>query len=654
MITFFRSALFLICLSVGISCFAASADNERVTLNLKDADITAFIGVVGEVTGKTFIIDPRVKGKVTIISQHPMAQNEVYQVFLSTLKVHGYTAVEAAGAIKVIPIGNVKEDVTTVATARNPGSGDEYVTRIIQLNQVSAFQILPLIKPMAGKEAHLAAYAPSNALIIVDRAENVQRIVNVVNKIDKSSKEDVEVIPLKYASAKDVLRVLQQMDKPISAADIVPDKAVQFVAVERTNSILVSGSQTARLRIRAVIAQLDTEIASNTSNIKVIYLHNAKAVDLVKVLDGMKPSISTPSVAGKPVAGTAAATKDASNINIQADEATNSLVISAQPDVMRSLEKVIKKLDIRRAQVLVEAIIVEITQNRSEELGIQWLFGGPKVLQGGTVFPGSSGPNPIAIAAAASGNSADLATALAGITGLNIGAGHVGSNGMSFGALLHAISTDDGANVLSTPSIITMDNEEASIMVGQEVPFVTGSTTANNTNPFQTITREQVGIKLTVLPQINEGNAVRLGITQEVSSVTEKVEAQDLVTNKREIKTTVFVEDGATIVLGGLISEDQTENQQKVPLLGDVPVFGQLFKSTVSRKLKSNLLVFIRPTIIRSAERLDEISGRKYSYIRQQQLDLQEEGVALMADETSPVLPEWNSSEILPWRVNIK
>jgi len=641
-------------LSVGISCFAASADNERVTLNLKDADITAFIGVVGEVTGKTFIIDPRVKGKVTIISQHPMAQNEVYQVFLSTLKVHGYTAVEAAGAIKVIPIGNVKEDVTTVATARNPGSGDEYVTRIIQLNQVSAFQILPLIKPMAGKEAHLAAYAPSNALIIVDRAENVQRIVNVVNKIDKSSKEDVEVIPLKYASAKDVLRVLQQMDKPISAADIVPDKAVQFVAVERTNSILVSGSQTARLRIRAVIAQLDTEIASNTSNIKVIYLHNAKAVDLVKVLDGMKPSISTPSVAGKPVAGTAAATKDASNINIQADEATNSLVISAQPDVMRSLEKVIKKLDIRRAQVLVEAIIVEITQNRSEELGIQWLFGGPKVLQGGTVFPGSSGPNPIAIAAAASGNSADLATALAGITGLNIGAGHVGSNGMSFGALLHAISTDDGANVLSTPSIITMDNEEASIMVGQEVPFVTGSTTANNTNPFQTITREQVGIKLTVLPQINEGNAVRLGITQEVSSVTEKVEAQDLVTNKREIKTTVFVEDGATIVLGGLISEDQTENQQKVPLLGDVPVFGQLFKSTVSRKLKSNLLVFIRPTIIRSAERLDEISGRKYSYIRQQQLDLQEEGVALMADETSPVLPEWNSSEILPWRVNIK
>lgn len=652
MTTFFRSVLFL----AGLLAmpFLALAEDERVTLNLKDADITAFIGVVGEVTGKTFIIDPRVKGKVTIISQHPMAKNEVYQVFLSTLKVHGYTAVETAGATKIIPIGNVKEDVMTLATAQSPGFGDEYVTRILQLKQVSAFQILPLIKPMAGKEAHLAAYAPSNALIIVDRAENVQRIADVVSKIDKSSQEDVEVIPLTYASAKDVLRILQQMDKPSSAADIVPDKAVQFVAVERTNSILVSGSQSARLRIRAVIAQLDTEIASHTSNIKVIYLHNAKAIDLVKVLDGMKTSISTPSVIGRPVAAGTAAAKETSDINIQADEATNSLVISAQPDVMRSLEKVIQKLDIRRAQVLVEAIIVEITQTRSEELGIQWLFGGPKVLQGGAVFPGT-GLNPVAVAAAAAGNSDDLATALAGMRGLNIGAGHVSGNGMTFGALLNAISTDDGANVLSTPSLLTMDNEEASIMVGQEVPFITGSTTAdNNANPFQTITRESVGVKLTVLPQINEGNGVRLAITQEVSSVTAKAEAQDLITNKREIKTTVFVEDGATIVLGGLISEDQSENHQKVPFLGDIPIVGQLFRSTKSQKVKQNLLVFIRPTIIRSPERLDEISGRKYSYIRQQQLDLQKEGVALMPDESAPVLPLWNSAEILPWRTHKK
>ena len=665
----FKVLLFVFGLTTGI-VFAEPDSDGPVTLNLNDADISTFITVIGKVTGKSFIIDPRVKGRVTVISQHAMTQDEVYQVFLSTLKVHGYTAVDSNGSTKIIPLESVKEDVMKLGTNSEPGRGDEYITRVLKLRQVSAFQILPLIRPMAAKEAHVVAYAPSNVLIIVDRADNVKRIEEVIARIDRSTQEDIEVINLKYASANDVVRMLQELQSA-SAQDAVPDMIANFVAVERTNSILLSGEKSARLRIRGVLAKLDTRLSGSASNIKVIYLHNAKAADLVNVLNGMKETIeehTSDSVVyegemamegetgpdGIPyTTNTTNTTTIINTTSIQADEGTNSIVISAQPDVMRSLESVIRQLDIRRAQVLVEAIIVEITEGRSEELGLQWLFGGKNALHGTTVFPGA-GPNPVGIAAGASGDSSELATALAGLVGLNIGAGGKTDSGVVYGALLHALSTDDGANVLSTPSIITMDNEEASIVVGQEVPFVTGSITANNTNPFQTIAREEVGIKLKILPQINEGDSVRLEITQEVSSVTAKAEAQDLVTNKREINTTVLARDGSTVVLGGLISSEHNENEQKVPLLGDLPIVGHLFKSTKAKKEKRNLVVFIRPTIIRDDRRLDEISGRKYSYIRDHQLEAQERGIALMPSERPEVLPTWNPSEILPWRLNSK
>jgi general secretion pathway protein D len=633
----------------------ASAD-DLITLNMKDADLATFITDIGQMTDKTFIIDPRVKGKVTIISQHPMSQDEIYHVFISTLNVHGFTAVKANGVTKIVPIANVKEDVMKIASDAAPGYGDEYVTRVLQLDQVSAQEILPLVRPMMAKEGHLVAYAPSNVLIIIDRATNVQRIAKLIHKIDTASNEEVEIVALKYATAADVVRMLTQIDKTTPGKKEVPERVTKYVADERTNSILLRGEGAARLRVKTVIAKLDTPLLNDSGNIKVIYLHNAKAVEVAKVLNGVKENIEVQAQASSVNAGkiptqvARANNAGANNMktSIQADEGTNSLLISAAPDVMRSLESVIKQLDIRRAQVLVEAIIVELGDKQSSELGVQWLgTGGAVGLL--TSFPGA-GLDPATLLGAVGGGAEEAGTALAGASGLNAGIGW--ENGDSgFGLILNAIATDDDANILSTPSVITMDNEEASIIVGQEVPFITGSTTgANNTNPFTTVTREKVGIKLQITPQINEGDAVRLKIYQEVSSVTTATGATDLVTNQREIDTTVLVQDGATIVLGGLISDEESQGEQKVPFLGDIPGLGELFKSTKVTKERKNLMVFIHPTIIRDDKVLNEISGKKYSFIRQQQLDLQEKGISLLPNEKPALLPVWDENEILPWQ----
>ena len=543
----------------------------------------------------------------------------------------------------------------TFANSRAPGKGDEYVTRVLKLDQVSAQEILPLVKPMMAKQAHIVAYAPSNVLIVIDRAENVKRIVKLIRNIDTASHEKVEVIALQYASASDVVRMLREIDKPISGKKAVPDRVAKYVADERTNSILLSGETSARLRVKAVISQIDSPLKSDSGNIKVIYLHNAKAVEMAAVLNGVKENIEeqakkSPTALGKPVSAVLKSTSinNKTKTSIQADEGTNSLLILAAPDVMRSLEAVIKQLDIRRAQVLVEAVIVELTDKRSSELGVQWLGAGGIV---GVVnsFPGA-GLDPTTLLGAVSGTKEEIGTALAGAGGLNIGFG-VKGNSSGFGAILHALATDDDANILSTPSIITMDNEEASIVVGQEVPFITGSTaSANNANPFTTITREKVGIKLKITPQINEGDAVRLKIYQEVSSVTTATGATDLVTNQREIETTVLVQDGATIILGGLISEEHSEGEQKVPLLGDIPLIGGMFRTTKVAKERRNLMVFIHPTIIRDDKLLTKISGEKYTYMRKQQLEMQKKGISLMKGESPAVLPLWDSSEVLPWK----
>ncbi len=617
---------------------------SKITLNLKDADIQTVIATVSEFTGKNFIIDPRVKGKVTIISSKPMDKGEVYQTFLSILEVHNYAAVPAGKLIKILPDVNAKQSSTPVVTAASPGYGDEMVTRVIEIENVSAAQLVPILRPLVPQQGHLAAYAPSNVLILSDRANNVERLIRIIKRVDVASVNDVEVFPLKHASATEVVRILETLRRQ-NKRDSKSTDSSMLVADERTNSILLSGDKAERLNVRALITHLDTPLES-TGNTKVIYLRYAAAKDLVPVLTGLGENVEKMKKGGGKNAAAG------SMLNIQAHESTNALVITAAPDVMRSLEGVIRQLDVRRAQVLVEAVIAEISQNRLAELGVQWLFDGTPGGDGpvgGVTFAGNANLLNIA-ATAASG----AATSVPSVAGAFMGLGRFDSQNVNFAMLVNALEGDGNTNILSKPTIVTLDNEEAEIVVGQNVPFVTGSYSATGgssspTNPFQTIKRENVGITLKVKPQINEGDAIRLDIEQKVDDVASSSgSAADLVTNTRSISTTVMIDDGGSIALGGLIKDSLRETEQKVPGLGDIPFLGALFRNRSTIKEKTNLMVFIHPTILRDAATTTRMTSSKYNFIRAQQLEAREHGVALMEDDVAPVMPTFEEFMQLP------
>ena len=486
-------------------------------------------------------------------------------------------------------------------------------------------------------------------------------LVNIIERVDKAGDQDVQIIKLKYASAGEMVRIIEAMNKPKAGAKagtptfLVP----KIVADDRTNSVIVSGESQARERIAKLINRLDSELETN-GNTRVYYLKYSKAEDLVKVLEGVSKSIEAEENAGK-------STKTRSkkrNVSIDAHEDTNTLVITAQPDMLRSLETVIRQLDVRRAQVLIEAIIVEVFESDGVNLGVQWYHENA----GFTQF--TNGPAPISqVAAAAEAAQGEKGTTVTTIDGngnpvtttnpdtdgdYTLLAQVLGNvSGMMFGvvdndwgAIVQAVSSDTNSNLLATPSITTLDNEEAYFIVGQEVPIITGSTTGSgNDNPFQTVDRQEVGIKLKVTPQINEGTGVQLTIEQEVSSVSGAT-GVDISINKREIKTTVMADNGATVILGGLIDEDVQESEQKVPLLGDIPVLGHLFKSTSNAVRKRNLMVFLRPTIIRDGQLMNEVTKNKYNYIRADEILQQEKGLSLMDDAKLPILPEWGANEL--------
>jgi len=610
---------------------------QTITLNLKDADINALIGTVAEVTGKNFIVDPRVKGKVTVISSRAMDSEEVYQVFLSILKVHGFAAVPAGAVIKILPDVSAKQDSIPSVGDDAPGQGDEMVTRVVQVDNVAAAQLVPILRPLVPQQGHLAAYPATNVLIMSDRAENVSRLVNIIRRIDKVSDSEIEVIRLEYASAAEVVRILNAISRAQPAqAKGAAAQSQALVADERTNSVLLGGDRANRLRLRAIISHLDTPLERG-GNTKVIYLKYATAADLVEVLRGVG---QTQGEEGKKGAAAAAKNID-KQLDIQADESTNALVITAPPALMRSLEAVIRQLDIRRAQVLVDAIIAEIGEGRARELGVKWAvfdLNGNTTPLGGTNFTNT-------------GNSlSEIAQGvidgqLIGLTpGLSFGVGKIGGNGVNFAAVVNALAADSDVNILSTPSLVTLDNEEAEIIVGQNVPFVTGSFTntgaaAGSVNPFQTVQREDVGITLKVKPQINEGNSIVMEITQEVSTISNDAQAVDLITNKRNIKTNVLVDDNHLVVLGGLIEDRVRESEQKVPLLGDIPYLGALFRSKSVNRDKVNLMVFLHPTILRDNETADSYSNAKYNYIRALQLEKDNEGVPLMSGKGAPHMP---------------
>lgn len=618
----------------------------RHTLNLKAADINVLIETVSEITGKSFIVDQTVAGAVTVVSRQPMTADEIYEVFLSVLRVHGYTAVPAGSMVKIVPDSSAAQQAPLAA----PGGGDAQLTRIIDLKHVSAQEMMGLLRPLMPQQAHIAAHGGSNSLLVADRASNLERIAAIIRRIDVAADAEVEVIPLRHARASEIARTLLALEQGGAQAAGGQASASKVLADERTNSLLLSGDRAQRLRARSLIVHLDTPLDGGEAT-QVVYLRNAKAEDLVPVLDGVAATLTGYAA---PAEGQPGSAKVAT---IQAHAETNALVISAAPAVFRELETVIRQLDVRRAQVQVEAIIAEVSDELASELGVQWQSADvgedARGVIGGTNFGGAGGLGGIV------GGLADPRSVIGG-NGLNIGylRGSIklplGENGedvtvFQLGALVKALRGDGRANVLSSPSIVTLDHQEAEIKVVQEVPFLTGQYTNTSTNgganqptnPFQTIDRRDVGVILTVTPHVNEGDAVRLELKQEVSALAPQASgAVDLITNKRELSTTVLVPDGGLLVLGGLTSEEATENVQGVPGLSRIPLLGNLFKSRGAKRNKRTLMVFLRPTILRDAVTEAAVSSEKYNYIRAEQLQIRERAGSRIGGEQQPLLPE--------------
>lgn len=621
---------------------------QEYTVNLKDTEIQEFIQFVADVTGTTIVVDPSVKGKVKVISSKPVSKSELYDLFLSILDVHGYTAVRTGNVIRIIQNKDARSSPVEVLEGGDGLSNDEYVTQVIRLENVSAAKLIPVLRPLVPQQAHMAAYAPSNAIIISDVRSNINRILEVIDRMDQSAVRTTEVIKLRYAVAEDVVQMLQTLEKKNKGEGAEADEEVTLVADKRTNSVVVTADELNGQRIKDLVSYLDTPL-EQSGNVKVIYLEYANAKEVAEVLTRVMQNITRMDEAGDRKRSTD------SNSTIEADEGTNALIITADADEMAALEAVIARLDIRRAQVLIEAIIVEMDVNEGQELGLQWLFANDSGVFGSNISSSTAQRNQNAAIANAilgeSGANEDisvgtLAGSLSQVPGTTLGWGVVDSD-LSMAVILNALEKQGNSNILSTPSLLTLDNEEAYITVGQNVPFITGSysnTGGANTvqNPFQTIERENVGITLKVTPQVNEGDSVVLDIVQEISSLTGTVlSASDLITNERKIETKVLASDGDVIILGGLVRDDVQDSEQGVPILMDIPLLGRLFRNDVVNVTKQNLLVFIRPSIVRDQEALRGATAEKYRYIQEQQMERRARGLMFLDDGNLPVLPTW-------------
>jgi general secretion pathway protein D len=600
-----------------------------VTLSLKEADIRTLIETVSEATGLNFVVDPRVKAKVTVVSSQPMDEAELYQVFLSILQVHGYAAVPVGEIVKIVPDVTAKQGPVSVTESDHPGVGDELVTRVLTVEHVPAAQMVPILRPLVPQQGHLAAYASSNVLVISDRAANIERIEKIIRRIDRPDTQEIEVIPLEHASASEIVRIINALGQQDVKGARAPGKPI-LAADERTNSVLLGGDKSARLRIRGLIVHLDTPMAEG-GNTQVVFLKYAQAEDLVPILQGVtqqqqkqkKGTQATTTPAARARTTSSAKRED---VDIQADERNNAVVLTGPPAQINALKSIIRQLDIRRAQVLVESIIADVSTDLSRALGVE--FG---------TLPKDEGSGPVVISNGASTGSSSLLDIIIGASkneltspgaGLFLGAASLAGD-LRFAFLLRALDSDTATNILSTPTLVTMDNEEAQIKVGQQVPFQTGSftTTADtSTNPFTTIERKDVGLTLTITPQINEGDTIKLEIEQDASqlasSTTQKSSgAVDLITQERTIKTVVMVENDQILVLGGLIQDEYRDTASKVPLLGDIPILGRLFRFDDTSNIKKNLMVFIHPVILRDEATATAYTGEKYSYLRARQLE---------------------------------
>lgn len=625
---------------------ASAQDDATLTLNFQDADIRALINTVSQVTGKNFVVDPRVKGKVTVVSGKKMSTSEIYNVFLSVLEVHNFAAVPSGGVTKILPSNIVKQRPTPMSFDKEAPTSDAQVTQVYQLQHSSVQQLVPILRPLLPPTSHFAAHAPTNTLVFTDTGANIKRVMKIIERIDQPDRRsDVHVVYLKNARASAIAKILSQLVGSL-VSDVAPQakgapvanaKQVSVQADDSLNAIIVQSPETEFKLIQAVIEQLDVERPAG-GDINVIYLKYANAKDLVAVLNNL--------VAAGVAAGGEGAVAPAAKVTVEADESNNALIVRAEADKFREIKTVVEQLDRRRAQVFVETIIAEVSMNEAAELGVtwntQWQSSNSEVrtINSGTGFGDSSG-------------------------GLNIGflkglVQVVQSDGSiqvvpGLSAVLSALRSDGNTNVLSTPNLLTLDNESAQIVVGQEVPFVTGQFSTGNTstntgddgtttstpNAFQTIERKDVGLTLEITPQINEGDTIQLDIKQEISNVSQTtVQGQaDLITDTRSIEAKVQVDDGQIIVLGGLIQDNMVDSVDWVPILGDIPLLGSLFRKKSKSTRKTNLMVFLRPKVLRTPQDLAELTETRYRYMQGQELRSQPKTERMLENSARPVLP---------------
>jgi len=633
--------------------------DEPVTLNFVNADIEAVATAIGKMTNRNFLIDPRVRGTINIVSARPVPASAVYGIFLSALRLQGFAAVESGGVTRILPEADAKL-YAGAAPARGVAGGDRLQTQVYTLKYTSANQLMPVLRPIISPNNTIAAFAGNNSLVITDYGENLRRIERIIEAVDRPGGGEAVVIPLRYAAVADVLQTLNRVltgsvaatAGQAGAAD--PSGHVYVAADARTNSIVAQSENPARVaQVQALVQQLDVPTGA-AANVHVVYLKNAEAVRVAQTLRGVlsgdagaAPAPAAP--LGGAMAGAAQGRAQSAAAQgggmVQADPASNSLLISTSDAMFAHVKEIIDKLDVRRAQVYVEALIVEITADKAAEFGIQWqslgdLSSNQSRVIGGTNFAGTgSGANII-------GAAANLSTLG---PGLNIGVvkGQVTIPGVgtvtNLAALARALQTDANANILSTPNLLTLDNEEARIVIGQNVPFITGqyaqTGSATTATPFQTIERRDVGLTLRVKPQISEGGTVRLQIYQEVSSVQNTTNAAGVITNKRAIESTVLVDDGQIVALGGLIQDSVSSGMEKVPLLGDIPLLGLLFRYETRTHSKTNLMVFLRPVVLRDSVSYQGATAERYKQMLGEQEKSQMPAHPVMPDYPAPLLP---------------
>ena len=592
-------------LSAAVTVVAPSVNQqeESWTINLKGADIREFIDQVALISGQTFVVDPRVKGQVSVVSSSPLTLTEVYQLFLSVMATHGFSVITQGDQARIVPNAEAKADANAGRSAP-----DRLETRLIQVQHGSATELIPLIRPLVPQYGHLAAITSANAIIISDRSANIQRIEDLLRQLDQKGQNDYSVLNLQHAWVMDTAEVLRNA---VDRGQAKGTSGTQVIADGRTNRLILLGPPAARAKLVALAQSLDTP-TSRSANTRVIRLRHGDAKSLAETLGEISEKLK-PETGGE-------TTGKPQTILIRADESLNALVLLAEPDVVATLEDIVRQLDVPRAQVMVEAAIVEVSGDISDAVGVQWAVDarGDSGGLGGTNFSGTGLAVGRVLQAIRDNDSGTDNNTLANLPDGAI----IGLGTDSFGVLITALSANSKSNLLSTPSLLTLDHQKAEILVGQNVPFQTGSFTTSASgadNPFTTIERQDIGVTLKVTPHINEGASLRLEIEQEISSIaptSQGVNAVDLITNKRSIKSTILAENGQVIVLGGLIQDDVTQADSKVPLLGDIPLLGRLFRSTKETRIKRNLMVFLRPTVVRDGAGMAALSGKKYSDIR--------------------------------------